>query len=209
MPRPGFVLDVDRSTPPMLFWRGEGFSLEKLPADRSRVIYPPEPLHGIDDLDGAIRNALLDPIDMEPLPALLQPDMKLTIVFDDASLSLPKMRRPDNRQRVGGLDGEIERARPRTVRERLGAICVGALELGLAMPQPGQIERHVGRHPEQHDAAPRPGDAQALGDRSRVANGIGRGMGTAREMVADDVTADHPPHGAPQLGRRDDDVGAE
>ena len=27
MPRPGFVLDVDRSTPPTLFWRGEGFSL--------------------------------------------------------------------------------------------------------------------------------------------------------------------------------------
>ena len=25
MPRPGFVLDVDRSTPPTLFWRGEGF----------------------------------------------------------------------------------------------------------------------------------------------------------------------------------------
>ena len=44
MPRPGFVLDVDRSTPPILFWRGEGFSLEKLPAGRSRVIYPPEPL---------------------------------------------------------------------------------------------------------------------------------------------------------------------
>ena len=47
MPRPGFVLDVDRSTPPTLFWRGEGFSLEKLPPDRSRVIYAPEPLHGV------------------------------------------------------------------------------------------------------------------------------------------------------------------
>ena len=34
MPRPGFVLDVDRSTPPILFWRGENFSLEKLPADQ-------------------------------------------------------------------------------------------------------------------------------------------------------------------------------
>jgi hypothetical protein len=40
MPRPGFVLDVDRSTPPILFHHGEGFRLEKLPADRSRVIYP-------------------------------------------------------------------------------------------------------------------------------------------------------------------------
>ena len=52
MPRPGFVLDVDRSTPPMLFWRGEGFSLEKLPADRSRVIYPAEPLPGLDVVIG-------------------------------------------------------------------------------------------------------------------------------------------------------------
>ncbi|MEO6653567.1 MAG: lactate racemase domain-containing protein [Ilumatobacteraceae bacterium] len=100
MPRPGFVLDVDRSTPPILFWRGENFSLEKLPADRSRVIYPAEPLPGLDDVDGHIRDALLNPIDMEPLPALLSADMKLTICFDDASLSLPKMRRPDTRQRI-------------------------------------------------------------------------------------------------------------
>ena len=61
MPRPGFVLDVDRSTPPILFWHGEDFSLEKLPAGRSRVIYPPEPLAALDDIDGAIRHALLQP----------------------------------------------------------------------------------------------------------------------------------------------------
>ena len=71
MPRPGFVLDVDRSTPPILFWRGENFSLEKLPAGRSRVIYAPEPLPAIDDVDGAIRHALLNPIDQDPLPAQL------------------------------------------------------------------------------------------------------------------------------------------
>ena len=53
MPRPGFVLDVDRSTPPTLFWNGEGLSLEHLPADRSRVIYAPEPLPALDDIDGA------------------------------------------------------------------------------------------------------------------------------------------------------------
>lgn len=100
MPRPGFVLDVDRSTPPTLFWRGENFSLERLPADRSRIVYPPEPLAGIADLDGAIRHALLNPHDSDPLPTLLRPGMKLTIAFDDVSLSLPKMRRPDNRQRI-------------------------------------------------------------------------------------------------------------
>ncbi len=100
MPRPGFVLEVDRSTPPLLFWRGENFSLEKLPAGRSRVIYPPEPLDAIDDIDGAIRNALLHPHGQDPLPAQLFPGMKLTIAFDDVSLPLPKMRTPDSRQRV-------------------------------------------------------------------------------------------------------------
>ena len=100
MPRPGFVLDVDRSTPPILFWRGENYSLEKLPADRSRVIYAPEPEAAIEDIDSAIRHALLNPIEMDPLPTLLFPGMKLTIAFDDISLPLPKMTRPDIRQRV-------------------------------------------------------------------------------------------------------------
>ena len=101
MPRPGFVLDVDRSSPPTLFWHGEGFRLERLPSGRSRVIYPPEPLDPLDDPDAAVREALLHPLgDCEPLPALLRPGMRLTICFDDVSLPLPPMRRPDARQRV-------------------------------------------------------------------------------------------------------------
>src|SRR3954471_12019341 len=101
MPRPGFVLDVDRSTPPLLFWHGEGFRLERLPAERSRVIYPPEPIEALKDPDGAIRDALLNPLgDSKPLPELLFSGMKLTIAFDDISLPLPPMKRPDIRQRV-------------------------------------------------------------------------------------------------------------
>src|SRR4029077_9824029 len=66
-----------------------------------RVVYPAEPLDPIDDIDEAIRHALLNPIgDSEPLPALLRPDMRLTIAFDDISLPLPPMRSPDIRQRV-------------------------------------------------------------------------------------------------------------
>jgi nickel-dependent lactate racemase len=100
MPRPGFILEVDRSTPPTLFWHGEGFKLEKLPVG-SRVIYPPEPLPALKDPDGAIRDALLNPLgDSKPLPELLFPGMKLTICFDDISLPLPPMKRPDVRQRV-------------------------------------------------------------------------------------------------------------
>jgi hypothetical protein len=100
MPRPGFVLDVDKSTPPILFNHGESFRLERLPAGRSRVVYPADPFEPLDDPDAAIRHALLHPVDSEPLPALLRPGMRLTIAFDDISLPLPPMRRPDNRQRV-------------------------------------------------------------------------------------------------------------
>jgi hypothetical protein len=101
MPRPGFVLDVDKSTPPILFHHGENFRLEKLPAGRTRVVYPAEPHPGIDDVEGAIRHALLNPLgESEPLPALLNRGMKLTICFDDLSLPLPQMRRPDIRQRI-------------------------------------------------------------------------------------------------------------
>ena len=99
-PRPGFVLDVDRSTPPTLFWHGERFSLERLP-EGSRVIYAPEPIEPLKDPSAAIRAALSNPLgDQSPLPALLRPGMRLTIAFDDISLPLPPMERPDIRQMV-------------------------------------------------------------------------------------------------------------
>ena len=58
--RPGFVLEVDKSTPPTLFWNGEGFTLETLP-EGSRVIYAPEPMKAIEDPYRAIRHALAAP----------------------------------------------------------------------------------------------------------------------------------------------------
>jgi hypothetical protein len=109
MPRPGFVLDVDRSTPPILTWHGDGFRLERLPAGRSRVIYAPEPVDGLEDPDEAIAHALAHPLgDSAPLSALLKPGMRLTIAFDDISLPLPPMQRPDNRQRV--IEAVLDRA---------------------------------------------------------------------------------------------------
>ena len=99
-PRPGFVLDVDSSTPPVLFWHGEGFSLEKLP-EGSRVVYPPEPIKPLEDPRGAILDALAHPVgDTAPLKDLLTPGMRLSIAFDDISLPLPPMQSPDVRQMV-------------------------------------------------------------------------------------------------------------
>ena len=100
MPRPGFVLEVDERTPPLLVHEGEGFRLQKFPLG-TRVVYPPDSLPGIRDVDAAIQHALLHPLgDSKPLPELLTPGMKLTIAFDDISLPLPPMRTPDIRQRI-------------------------------------------------------------------------------------------------------------
>src|ERR671919_1029021 len=101
MPRPGFVLDVDRSTPPILFHHGESLRLERLPAGRSRVLYPGEPLEALDAPGGPTRGPSNTPRGATPpLRPLLRPGMKLTICFDDIPLPLPPMRRPDIRQRV-------------------------------------------------------------------------------------------------------------
>ena len=43
MTRPGFVLEVDDRTPPLIVHEGEGFRLENFPLG-TRVIYPPESL---------------------------------------------------------------------------------------------------------------------------------------------------------------------
>src|SRR5947208_10781399 len=99
MPRPGFVLEVDERTPPLLVHEGEGFRLQKFPLG-TRVIYPPDSLPAIRDVTGAIRHALLHPLDSEPLPDLLKPGMRLTIAFDDISLPLPPMQTPDIRGRI-------------------------------------------------------------------------------------------------------------
>ena len=67
MSRPGFVLEVDDRTPPLLVHNGEGFLLERFPLG-TRVVYPPEALPPVRDVEEAIQDALLNPIDSEPLP---------------------------------------------------------------------------------------------------------------------------------------------
>lgn len=114
MTRPGFVLEVDERTPPLLVHGGEGFRLQRFPLG-TRVIYPPDALPRIRDVRGAIRNALANPHDSEPLSELLKPGMKLTIAFDDISLPLPPMRSPDVRQLI--LEEVIELAARRGVED--------------------------------------------------------------------------------------------
>ena len=114
MARPGFVLEVDERTPPLLIHQGESFRLQKFPLG-TRVIYPPDPLPGIRDRRAAVRHALANPHDAEPLAELLTPGMKLTIAIDDISLPLPPMRSPDIRQLI--LEEVIELAASRGVED--------------------------------------------------------------------------------------------
>ena len=99
MARPGFVLEVDDRTPPLIVPNGDGFQLEKFPLG-TRVIYPAESLPAVVDLDEAISSALDAPVDSEPLGELLKPGMKLTIAFDDITVPTPKLRKPDLRGKI-------------------------------------------------------------------------------------------------------------
>ena len=137
MPRPGFVLEVDERTPPLLVHEGEGFRLQKFPLG-ARVVYPPDPLPGIKDVRGAIRHALDNPVGSEPLSALLKPGMKLTIAFDDISLPLPPMRTPDIRQRI--LEELIELAAQKGV-EDVKLIVANSLHRRMTA---NEIKRAVG-----------------------------------------------------------------
>ena len=83
----------------MVVHEGLGFRLENFPLG-TRVVYPPESIAAVPDVDEAIEHALLNPHDSEPLPALLKAGMRLTIAFDDLSIPLPTMKAPDIRGRI-------------------------------------------------------------------------------------------------------------
>ena len=130
-PRPGFVLDVDRSTPPTLMWKGESFGLQKLPTG-SRVIYAPEPFDALEDPETAIREALENPTgDQIPLSAQLRAGMRLTICFDDISLPLPPMAAPDIRQMV--IEAVLDAAAAAGVDD---VVIIAALALHRRMTEP-------------------------------------------------------------------------
>jgi lactate racemase len=157
MSRPGFVLSVDERTPPLLVHEGEGFRLERLPLG-TNVIYPPDSLPGIRNVDAAIARAVHNPVGIEPLPELLKPGMRLTIVFDDLSLPLPPMQTPDVRQRV--IEQVLELAARAGV-DDVELIAANSLHRRMT---PAELKRTVGErvfrsfypdHLRNHDAEDR------------------------------------------------------
>ena len=128
------VTDAD---PPFLFHRGEGYERHRLP-EGTTVIYPNPALPPLADSRGAVAEALDHPEGTEPLDAHLRAGMKVTIAFDDISLPLPRMARPDIRQTV------IE-----VVLERLDQAGVTDIELICAIClhrrcTPAELKRMVG-----------------------------------------------------------------
>src|SRR3989338_3325286 len=88
---------IGKESPDFVFFCGNGFKIDKLP-EGTRVIYPPKPLPKIENAGEAIEYALEHPLNQKPLSELLKHGMKVTIAFDDISLPLPPMKRPDLRE---------------------------------------------------------------------------------------------------------------
>jgi lactate racemase len=95
----GLVQMYENGDRPLFLMNGERFVFTKVP-EGTRVLYPRAPLPGFEDLRAEAARAIDEPLGMDPLRAYLKPGMKVTIAFDDISLSLPKMRSPDCRQVV-------------------------------------------------------------------------------------------------------------
>ncbi len=81
------------------FHCGDQLRWEEVPED-SRVIYAPEPLPPITDLESAVEKAVENPLGCAPLSAQLGPDKRVTIAFDDLSVPIPPISEPDPRQVV-------------------------------------------------------------------------------------------------------------
>src|SRR5215217_3981720 len=91
------IVYIDKDSAPRIMPNGEDFIVEDIPIG-TRVIYPNPPIKGLPNREAAIRYAVNHPLEMEPLYALLEPGMRVTIAMDDISLPLPPMALPDMRQ---------------------------------------------------------------------------------------------------------------
>jgi len=96
----GVVSEVTSDSNSALFHYGADFKLETLPVDNSRILYPPQTASSIYDPTFTISESLHNPLGSEPLAELLNPDMKLTIAFDDVLFNQRPISKPDIRQQI-------------------------------------------------------------------------------------------------------------
>lgn len=90
MPRPGFVLEVDDKTPPLLTMAGAQVRLENLGLG-TRVAYPADAAPSSDPVS-LVDAALLTPVGGDGLAERMGPETRLTIVVTDNGGPQPRMR---------------------------------------------------------------------------------------------------------------------
>ena len=120
MSRPGFVLEVDDRTPPLVVHEGQGFRLESFPLG-TRVVYPPESLPAVPDVDAGDPRRAAAPARLGPAAGAAvrghEADDRLrrplAAAADDAPAGHP---RPDHRARAD--DGRRGRRRRRRADRR-------------------------------------------------------------------------------------------
>jgi hypothetical protein len=95
----GNLHTVSAGDPPFFFHRGEGYERHRLPVGTT-VIYPNDSLDPLPDRRAAIEEAVDNPLGCDPLSAQLKPGISVTIAFDDVSLPIPAMAKPDVRQTI-------------------------------------------------------------------------------------------------------------
>ncbi len=135
MARPGFVLEVDDRTPPLVVPDGDGFRMERFPLG-SRVIYPGDPIDPVPDLREAINVALDAPLESAPLTERLRAGMRLTIAFDDNTTPVPAMPGPDVRGRI--IEAVLTRAAAVGV-DDVALICATGLNRRLTSTELEQL----------------------------------------------------------------------
>ncbi len=90
MSRPGFALEVDERTPPLLVRSGSAVRLERFSLG-TQVVYAPDS-EAWGDAAGLTAAALARPVSGDPLAGLLKPGIRLTITFSDVTVPTPWAR---------------------------------------------------------------------------------------------------------------------
>lgn len=90
MARPGFVLEVDEKTPPLLRLAGSDVGLERF-ALGTQVLYPPDAVPSSNPVP-LIDLALENPLASDPLSSLMGPDQRVTIAVSADQPVQPRMR---------------------------------------------------------------------------------------------------------------------
>ncbi len=176
MARPGFVLEVDERTPPLVVPDGDNFRLERFPLG-TKVVYPADSCQALPDLAEAVNAAVDAPLASEPLDELLRAGSTVTIVVDDNTVPVPPMRRPDVRATV--IEQVLEPGRPgrrrrrradRRHRAQPAADGVGAAEAVRRAGLPLVLRRRAAAQPRRGERRPAASTVDGSSINSRVAD---------------------------------------